>query len=558
MILIFSIFGAAVLSAADSIDYIARTRELAQPLVDNGMLVGVSVGLYKDGQSYFAGAGSTALEGDGVTPDEDTIFETGSISKVFTSLLLSDMLLAGKMRLEDTAAQYLPENVKMPSFEGEPIRLLHLAQHSSGLPRMPDNFSPQDKNNPYADYRNEELYEFLNSYKLTRRPGEIFEYSNLGVGLLGHILELASGKDYETLLKERITGPLGMKSTSINISPREMKRLARPYGPDCRPGNNWEIAALKGAGGIRSTARDMLNFGIAAMQGGNTPLAGVFAESMRHERATSEAGTRIALGWHINKNKAGDNLYWHNGSTAGYHSLLMLNPTKKLAIVVLANTSSKLVDSLGAQLMRLLEHGEADAIEIRKSIKIPEAELKKYEGTYYLSHDFALSVKAEGAALMVEATGQESIRIYPESTTRWFYRAVDADIEFVINGKGEVESLVLHQGGAAMPGSRKRPDAPDNKVKQRQEIRLDPALLAEFAGEYKLAPEFVITITVEDGKLFAQATGQERFPVFPSSETTFFYKAVDAVIQFVRDEKGKVGKLILHQGGLALPAPKIK
>jgi len=557
--MLLAIFSCTALYAADDMDYSARTRELVQPLIDNEMLVGLSTALYKDGKIYYVGAGRTSLDGDGVNPDENTFYEIGSISKVFTSLLLSDMTLSGSLKLDDTAAQYLPAGVTMPSFEGEPIRLLHLAQHSSGLPRMPDNFKPQDAANPYADYMNEQLYEFLNAYKLPRKPGTVFEYSNLGAGLLGHILELVSKKDYETLLKERITSPLGMQSTKITLSPADFKRLARPYGPDCRLNRNWDLGALKGAGGIRSTAADMLSFAVAAMQSGDAPLAAVFSESMRHERETSAADTRIALGWHIKKNKAGDNLYWHNGGTGGYHSFMMLNLNKKLAVVALSNTGSDLVDKVGAQLMRLLETGEIDAIPVRKPIDLSSGtDLKKYEGTYYLSNDFALRIKARDGKLMAKATGQDEFRIYPESAIRWFYSVVEADIEFKMNDKGEVESLVLYQNGLEMPASRTRPPALEAQTKQRQEIKLDPAKLAAFVGEYKLAPDFIITITTADGKLYAQATGQERFPVYPSSETTFFYKVVEAVIQFVSDDKGAVQKLILHQGGLALPAPKMK
>src|SRR5271168_411561 len=147
----------------------------------------------------------------------DTIFEIGSMTKVFTSLVLMDMVQKGEVAVTDPVSKYLPATVKVPERNGKKITLQDLSTQSSGLPRMPGNFAPKDDLNPYADYTPEKLYQFLSGYQLTRDIGSQYEYSNLGVGLLGHALTLRAGMDYETMLRSRILDPLGMNSTRVAL-----------------------------------------------------------------------------------------------------------------------------------------------------------------------------------------------------------------------------------------------------------------------------------------------------------------------------------------------------
>src|SRR5580658_1952499 len=168
-----------------------------------------------------------ALEkGDPRVLNGDTVFEIGSVTKVSTSPLLSDMVQRGQVALTDPVAKYLPAGVRMPQRNGKQITLQDLATHTSGLPRMPANLKPKDSANPYADYSVAQLYEFLSSYELPRDIGSQYEYSNLGGGLLGHVLTLRAGMDYDALVRARIAVPLDMKSTSIALSPEMKARMA--------------------------------------------------------------------------------------------------------------------------------------------------------------------------------------------------------------------------------------------------------------------------------------------------------------------------------------------
>src|ERR1700683_5398559 len=199
-------------------------------------------------------------KGDARPLDGDTIFEIGSATKVFTSLLLADMVQRGQVSLDDPVAKYLPPGAKMPERNGRSITLVDLATHTSGLPRMPTNFSPKDPTNPYADYSAELLYQFLSTYQLTRDIGSQYEYSNLGGGLLGHVLARRAGVDYETLVRSRICEPLGMKSTAITLSADMKARFAIGHDQSLDPVAYWDLPTLAGAGALRSTENDLLTF----------------------------------------------------------------------------------------------------------------------------------------------------------------------------------------------------------------------------------------------------------------------------------------------------------
>src|SRR5579862_4914214 len=174
----------------------------------------------------------------------DTIYEIGSMTKVFTSLVLMDMVQKGEIAVTDPVSKYLPATVKVPERNGKKITLQDLSTQSSGLPRMPANFAPKDPANPYADYTPEKMYEFLSGYQLTRDIGAQYEYSNLGVGLLGHALTLRAGSSYEAMVKSRILDPLGMNNTRVTLTPEMKARLAIGHAAALSVVPNWDIDAL--------------------------------------------------------------------------------------------------------------------------------------------------------------------------------------------------------------------------------------------------------------------------------------------------------------------------
>jgi serine-type D-Ala-D-Ala carboxypeptidase/endopeptidase len=266
-------------------------------------------------------------------PNGDTVFEIGSISKVFTSLLLSEMVLDGEVKLSDPISKYLPPAVHVPSRNGKQITLLDLATHHSGLPREAANSN--------GDYTRQQMYEFLDHYQLTRDPGERYEYSNLGVGLLGVILARRSGADYETLLRTRITAPLGMNHTAVQLTPEMEADLTPGHDYKLDEALPWTIPALMGAGGIRSTVNDLLIFLAANMGIIHSPLQAAMKNMLSVKRTTGPS-SRIALGWFIETERGG--VICHNGQTNGYHSFLGYDPHRNIGVVVLSNSNMGIDD----------------------------------------------------------------------------------------------------------------------------------------------------------------------------------------------------------------------
>jgi CubicO group peptidase (beta-lactamase class C family) len=274
----------------------------------------------------------------------DSIFEIGSITKTFTGLVLSQLVEQGKVKLDEPVRELLPPGtVSKPA--GDEITLLDIATQHSGLPRLPDNFKPADSSNPYADYRAANLYEFLAKHGVAKPAAPGFLYSNLGFGLLGQALAVRSGLSYPALLKEQVIDPLGLKDTTVSLTPEQLARFIPGHGADHRQAHAWDQDALAGAGAIRSTAGDMLTYLEANLHpealkpAGSSPAAATLSAALarQHElRADAMPGTRIALAW-LFVTESGS--YWHNGATGGYSSFAFFNPQGDYAAVVLLNTS---------------------------------------------------------------------------------------------------------------------------------------------------------------------------------------------------------------------------
>jgi CubicO group peptidase (beta-lactamase class C family) len=438
-----------ILICAPSIraDHAAEVQRLVEPLVESGTIVGCVVGITDSGQQEIYGFGEIH-RGGGDRPDGNTIYEIGSITKAFTGTLLGDLVIRGVVKLDAPLQDFLPSDVKLRLYKDHAIKLVDVASQSSGLPRMPTNMRPKDPQNPYVDYTPKRMYEFLKGYKITRAPGD-YEYSNLGMGLLGCILTEKAGKrSYEELVVQRICDPLKMSDTRIMLSDEQRKRFAPPYNGGLEDEHTWEFDAFAGAGALRSTANDMLKFAEAALSDDDRPVVKAIRKAWTpHFGKPGEI--RVGLGWHL----ARDGQTWlHSGQTAGYTSAIYVYPPKKLAVVVLCNTGTETTTILTEKLLLAALGAKPDPIELRKPVDVSPDILKSYEGTYALSLLFALTITLEDGKLMAQATNQDKVQIFPESDIKFFYKVVNAQITFEKNKDGKVTKLVLHQNGRDMPG----------------------------------------------------------------------------------------------------------
>lgn len=269
----------------------------------------------------------------------DTVFEIGSITKTFTSLLLLDMARRGEVKLDDPATKYLPSSVDVPSHGGKEITLLNLAAQDSGLPFNADNFSSKVLQQAYNGYTVENMYAFLSAHKLEQRPGARFQYSNLGMSLLGHVMELKSGTDYESLVVDRICQPLKMNSTRIKLS-REMKsRMATGHDQDGHRVDPLNMQVMAPAGSLRSTANDLIKL-LAANLGFTKSDLNPLMEKTHVIRHTGSADFgNTAMPWYDRAvyQPAGSQILGHGGGTFGFATFIGFDTKQRRAVVVLSN-----------------------------------------------------------------------------------------------------------------------------------------------------------------------------------------------------------------------------
>jgi serine-type D-Ala-D-Ala carboxypeptidase/endopeptidase len=313
--------------------------------------VGVAVGVLREGQTWTLSTG-TAGSGRPTPPAADTIFEIGSLTKVFTATLLGAMVDEGVVALDDPVQRYLPADVVLP-VRGRQITLADLATHTSGLPRLPHGFllrSVAHRRDPYAWFTVDELYAGLPATRLRREPGTRPRYSNLGFGLLGHVLALRAKTSYEQLVHDRICRPLGLTDTHVSVPAATLERFAQGHNRRGRRVEHWSLAALAGAGGLRSTVDDLLAF--LRLQLGDGPPALVPAAALTHIVRTRHRRAALGLAWTEAPLLGTEHeLLFHNGGTGGFRSFAALAPAAHTAVVVLSN-SARSVDALG---LRILE-----------------------------------------------------------------------------------------------------------------------------------------------------------------------------------------------------------
>ena len=439
--------GAAATSAstARALPSDAEILGLIKQRVDEKRSAGIVIGvLDANGRTRIVsygdpGPGQPALDGN-------SVFEIGSISKVFTSTVLAELVQEGKVKLDDPAQQYLPASVHMPSRDDKVITLGTLSEQNSGLPRMPSNFKPADMANPYADYTVQQMYDFLSSYQLTRDPGAQFEYSNLGVGLLGHLLSRATGMSYEELERQRVWTPLGMTNTAITLTPWMKSHLALGHDEQGKVVPNWDLPTLAGAGAIRSTTNDMLKFLDANLH----PERGALERAMAFaQKDRAPAGNmRIGLNW-LTTYAGTDTIVWHNGGTGGYRTFLGFEPSRRVGVVVMTNTTGAGADDIGMHILDpALPLAPAPAPPKQRTVIDVKADvLTRYVGTYQLAPNFTLEITFKDGALYMHPTDQATLRLWPESETDFFLKEVDAQLTFVRDPQGAVTAVVLHQSG---------------------------------------------------------------------------------------------------------------
>src|SRR3990172_7640658 len=350
--------------------------------------VGIVVGIVDEHGSRIVSCGKM----DNGTDQEvngDTLFDIASITKPFTGLLLQDMIERREMKLDDPVAKYMPKSVKMPTHNGKQITLRHLATHTSGLPHFAGNLNPKRVDQPFANYTVYELNAFLAGYQLTHDPGTKFEYSSLGAGLLGHVIALKAGSDYESLVVDRICRPLRMDSTRITLTPELKARFATGHNQFGEAVPSWERQTQLGGSALRSTANDMLKF-VSANLGFTPSSLTPIMEKTHTLRLDQTLGMDLGLAWIITRWPQEREIIWHAGGAPGYVTFAAFDKARRRGVVILSSSWDLDVVTMGF----LLLGSEWQPDKRPKETKISSQIYDSSVGQYELSPSFSLGAFA--------------------------------------------------------------------------------------------------------------------------------------------------------------------
>jgi serine-type D-Ala-D-Ala carboxypeptidase/endopeptidase len=317
----------------------AFTSDIHGSGVIAGIIEGGTVSVYRSGDF---GPGQPPL-------DDRTMFQIGSLTKTFTATLLASMVVDGQVKLDEAVQNVAPSGVRIPSYHGQQITFANLAEHNSGIPRLPGNLPPGTAD-PYASYTPAMFEQFLSGYTLTRAPGAQYEYSNAGAGLLGDALGWSAGQAYDQLLSARVLEPLALTDTTMTLTPDQRVRLAPGLTAGGAATPPWTFGELAAAGGLYSDMHDMLAYLRANLNAPSGPLGAAMAMAQT-PRATDDSPhgeTKTGLIWIVN---VGNGNTFMNGETGGYHSFLLLNRSSGSGIVVLANVADTNVDTLALHVL---------------------------------------------------------------------------------------------------------------------------------------------------------------------------------------------------------------
>ena len=323
---------------------------IVQPFMYESKTVALSIGILKGGKNYFYNYGETK-KGNGQLPSFKNLYEIGSITKTFTGILLAKAVIENKISLNDPVNKYLPKDIPVIKFGNDTLKIVHLSNHTSGLPPLPDNFGADYSINPYKDYDEAKLLSYLKHASLSRKPGEQMEYCNLGVGLLGYILQQVNKMPFEKMVNEFICSKAGMTSTRQFLLQKDSALFMQGYNESILPQSQWDFKALNAAGGLRSNAEDMLKYAQFNLPRNSSVLQP--AIELSHVVTFKDAQQQIALNWFIQDWGWGP-LLFHGGATGGYRSLLAINPKTKNAVILLSNTAVS-TDAAGVQIQKWID-----------------------------------------------------------------------------------------------------------------------------------------------------------------------------------------------------------
>lgn len=485
----------------------------------------------------------------GVPMQPDMVLEIGSVTKQFTSAAILMLQERGQLSVTDEITRYLPD---YPT-HGQKITLDHLLTHVSGIPSYTG--LPEWPSRWREDLTVDQLIAMFKDKPLEFAPGEKWSYNNSAYVLLGAVIEKVSGKTYEDFIEQEIFAPLGMKRSSY-ANLREIVP-GRAAGYD-KEGDNYlntqylSMTQPYSAGALISNVDDLALWEQALASGKllkKESLDRIFTPVKLNSGQT----TKYGYGWSA-WDFAGTRIIEHGGDIFGFSSILTRVPAEKLLVVILTNNPGQ-EPRPGTTALRVVAKALGKPVEDRKAVALDPQGLDEYVGVYRFDKETARVVTREGGRLFSQRTGGEKSEILAADRDSFFYKDSDSTLRFRRDAQGKITAMEFFPRFGPDAEGPKTDEAPPA---ERQAIELDPAVYDAYVGTYELAPSFKITVTREGDRLLAQATGQPQFEIFPSSETRFFLRVVEAEVEFQKGADGKAASLTLFQGGREIPGKRVR
>ncbi len=525
-------FTLPAITAADE-----ELKAWAKSQVDDAKALSVSIVTVSDGEIDYIFNGVVA-PGD-APPTRDTRYQIGSITKVFTNLLLAESVAKGIVDYDTTISDILGDRIEPQNSSVGEITLFELATHTSGLPRLQGNFAPTDPLDPYKDLDTEMLYSGINLARAKQPLGDHYAYSNFGMGLSGHLLGLVHESDYATAVTEYVIVPLGLENVSFE------------RGDDYSAGFSdggvvpaWTFEdAIAAAGALWGSVGDFATLASIVLDESDWPL--------EHEKADDEVvaaesgrGFGVTRVWHVSYADE-QPIFWHNGGTGGYSSFFGYRPDTKTAIAILVSgrdgPTGKGLDWLG----------RTQAVAANPP---PEDIDRSILGQYQLTPEIGAGILERDGQLLGQLTGQPAFGLTSLGNDWYAFDVTDASIRFV-REDDEVVAFELAQNGMLQTAKKVADEA---AAESRREVSLSDEQLKDYVGEFAINANAKFVIREREGGLEAMLTGQPFFPIYAAGDDVFYYKIVDAELRFQRDADGSVNALVLKQGAINQRAARIE
>ena len=510
---------------------------------------GAALLVVQGGEVVYRGARGMADVELGVPLSADHVFRLGSITKQYTAAAILLLEERGELSVDDPITKYLPD---YPT-HGHEITIEHLLTHTSGIYNYTD--VPGYMDQPVRrDVTTTELVGMFRDLDMEFAPGERWDYSNSGYVLLGAIIEEASGRSYADFMEENVFEPLGLEATYYG-GDQIVPGRASGYEIDGDGYANAPYISMSHAhaeGALLGTA-DALAGWAAALAGGKL----ISEDSYRRmtSRYVLGDGEEASYGYGFSVTRLRDlPVIQHGGGIHGFATFALRIPSQEIYVAALSNIPGGGLGP-GPLALRVGALVAGDPFPEFERVAVDPALLERYVGVYRIDEGSTRTVTVEDGKLYTQRSGGPRLEAVPHSETGFFYEQSLTHWEAVLDDAGRVSHMLMYHDGSS---EAERADWTDEEIVDStpEEVEVDPAIYDNYAGRYQLAPGFVLTVRRDGDRLLAQATGQPEFEVFPSSETEFFWKVVDARLVFEVGDDGRATAVTLHQAGQVVPGTR--